>query len=322
MKKQGSKKAAAVKPSKAPAATRKAAPKAKRKKGGRVSGSTSLARVRRLDLIEGWWLGDPDPTLQRLVEYLREPVPLPGCQQCRLSSGKRLGLHDTVPSCEHGPPRASGDGGRPISIHAVRKDSYVVRDRIQARAHVHRGKNWELTLRRFDEIFKRALRTGDWREALAAAARRADLDGSRQAAEEAQQPTLGDQALGLCARFVDWTATKPERTNYSPAELEIIYARGIRLAHRATDAVHKGRALAPPPPSEIDRRLWVQARVAEQLGIVLASPGVTPAERREALVRLAGVYALGSSAAAVADRVTALEQLLAQVMDGGSLPSK
>lgn len=317
------KKSGAVKTPKQRSVRKPTAPiKAPRKKVGRVAGSTSLARVQRLDLIEQWWLGDPDPTLQRLVEYLREAMPLPGCQQCRLPKGKRLALHETVPSCYHGPPRARGEDGKPISIHAVRKDSYVIRDRIRARAQVHRGRNWELTLRRFDEIFKRALRTGDWREALAAAARRADLDGSRQAAEEAQQPTMGEQALALCARFVDWVPAAPIRKDYSAAELEIIYARGIRLSQRATDAVRQGRELKAPPESEVDRRLWVQARIADQFGTVLSSPGLTPVERRDALVRLAGVYALGSSAAATADRVTALEQLLASIIDGGGLQPK
>lgn len=277
-----------------------------------------MNRARRLDLIEEWWLVDPDPSVDRLVEYLRAPLPLPGCQLCTLPGGKKLALGEISPSCDHGPPRARGEDGKPISAHAVRKDCYVIRDRIQARASISRDKNWQLSLRRCDEVFKRALRAGSFREALAAACRRADLDGSRQAAEEAQQPTLGEQALALCARFADWTPAPPKRSDYSRAELEVIYARGIHLAQRATDSVRQGRRLPKPPDSEIDRRLWIQARIAEEIAAARSSPGLTPAERRDAIYRGAASYALGARDADLADRLAALESKLAEEDEPGA----
>lgn len=288
----------------------------KRNLGGRPPGSLGLARLQRIDLIEQWWMGDPDPSLRQLTAYLQEKTSLPGCQQCVKPNGKKLARNEELATCRHGPPRASGEDGKPLSEHAIRKDWYVVRDRLRELAAVKREQNRELALRRIDEVFRRALQSGDYREALAAAARRADLDGARLAAEEAQQPSLGDAALALCTRFVDWVPDKPARTNYTATELEVIYARGIRLAERASDTVHQGRALPPPPKEEADRRLWIQARIAEHLGEVLRSPGIAPSERRDAMVRLAGVYALGSTGAALADRVTGLERMLAAIMDG------
>jgi hypothetical protein len=287
----------------------------KRNLGGRPAGQLSLARLQRIDLIEQWWMGDPDPSLRQLAAYLQESTPLPGCQQCIKPNGKKLKRDEELPTCKHGPPRAAGEDGKPLSEHAIRKDWYVVRDRLRELATVKREQNRELALRRIDEVFRRALQSGDYREALAAAARRADLDGTRQAAEEAQQPTLGDAALALCARFVDWTPEKPPRTSYTATELQVIYARGIRLAERASDSMRQGRATPPPPKEEADRRLWIQARIAEHIGEVLAAPGVAPGERRDAMVRLAGAYALGSTGAALADRVTGLERLLASIID-------
>lgn len=287
----------------------------KRNLGGRPAG-LSLARLHRIDQIEQWWMGDPDPSLRRLTAYLQEPTPLAGCQLCIKPNGKKLGRGEELSSCRHGPPRALGEDGNPISEHAVRKDWYVVRDRLREVASVKREQNRELALRRIDEVFHRSLASGDYREALAAAARRADLDGSRQAAEEAQQPSLGDVALSLCARFVDWSPAKPSRTRYTRSELEVIYTRGIRLAERAADSVRASRDTPPPPREEADRRLWVQARIAESLGDVMRSPGIAPSERRDAMVRLASAYALGSTGAALADRVAGLERILASIMDG------
>lgn len=244
--------------------------------------SDRLTLERRLDAIEEIYASNPHV---RSVSALLQAQPLPG---------------EDAPM-----PRRTADW------YAKK-----VRDRIMARATTARHHNLAVAIRRLDACYAGARSARRHKDAAFIADRRADLDGSRVAADEAQEPSLLDQVDALRVRTLDWMPTPPpaELPRLTPAQQRFWLRRALHLAQRATDSAAALRAFGAPPEEEGARRLWFQRLQAAVAHIAAGSPGLTPAQRREAIARLASSYAMLTRDAELAGELEEFKQRLGPLL--------
>ncbi len=247
----------------------------------RTPAADRLTIDRRLDACEALYLGNP---LVPLTRILRESG-IPG-------------------------------EGRPLPDRTAKWYVARVRERLERRAARSRGRNRALALRRLEACFAGALSKGRHKDAAAIADRVANLDGSRLAAEEAQELSLLAQVEELRARTVDWTppAGPVEVPKLSPAQQRFWLRRALHLAGKATDSAAALAAVGAPPADEAERRLWFQKLQTTAAFLAAGAPGLTPAQRREAIARLASSYAMLARDAELAQELQRFKALLGPLL--------
>lgn len=254
----------------------------------------------RLDLVEELYLKMPDPSGVRLHAYLAARRAKKGC-----SCGK--GKH-----CAHGRPRLVAPNGEPYSLRAVQLWLRIVKQRLAERLAADREENRALAVARFDAAFAMAQEQGEVRDVIQAAARRAELDGSHLAAEEAQRPRLYDRVRALMVTVEDYEAPvlAPE-TPPAPVPREVArhqLARLERLLLQADEGAARYRALGEPPADEAQRLTWRRNVLDETIVQTVTSPTVAPEKKRDLIVKAAGTAAMITEGADLAERVTRLEK--------------
>lgn len=269
----------------------------------RIIGDDGAVRLRyeeRLIEIERLWL--QDWSTPAIVKHLQGRTPLPACEACGAEEGK------TVPTCRHGPYRwpSPQDPDRPISQRMVEHALQAVRLRLRHRAAQQREENRALFLARQDEIWRRAIRDGNLQLAYSASCRRADVDGTHVAAEEAQDPRLYDQVLGLAAQLVDYEPAAPEgqEGQLEPEAVRFWLLRARQLLLMASDSAARFRSLGRPGEmDEAKRRVWRRDVVDETLLQAATAPGLPAERRRDQVARLAGAAAYTTEDAEIAERL-------------------
>lgn len=207
--------------------------------------------------------------------------------------------------------------GRPLPERTAKWYVARVRERLEHRATRARGRNRALAIRRLETCFVGAFARGRHKDAAQIADRVADLDGSRLAAEEAQELSLLAQVEELRARTVDWTpaAAPVAAPQLSPAMQRFWLRRALHLASKASDSAAALRGVGVPPEDEGARRLWFQKLQTTAAFLAAGSPGLTPAQRREAIARLASSYAMLARDAELAQELQRFKALLGPLLE-------
>lgn len=269
-------------------------------------GRVRLAYEGRLDEIERLWL--QRMTKPEIVAHLQGRAPAPGCGLCHAPQGQ------LIASCAHGPYRwpSPENPERPISLRMIEYALQAVQERLRARARADREQNRSRFLGTMDELQRLALQGGNLKLAYSAACRRADVDGTHVAAEEAQAQTLYEQVLQMAAQLVDYTpgqgrAAAPATPE--AARFELLRAR--QLLVQASDSAARYRALGDPQGKpEAERLGWRRSALDEVLFQILMNPAVSPAEKRAAIIAGAGTASMITEGADMAERLAeVLERL-------------
>lgn len=212
-------------------------------------------------------------------------------------------------ACDHGPPRLANAHGEPYALRAIQVMLAKVKLRLRARLAQDREENRALAVARFDAAFAMAAEQGAVREAIGAAARRAELDGSHLAAEEAGRPDLYQRVRALMFSVVDYEPPEqrevqqlsPEASRYQLQRLE-------RLLLAADDGTARYERLGGPPGTEAERLTWRRNLLDEAVHQTMTSPHVSPREKRDMIVRAVVPASMITEGADLAERVTALEK--------------
>lgn len=261
-------------------------------------GRVRLAYERRLDEIERLWL--MNPSKPDLVAYLQGRLPDPGCGTC--GAGGRG-------TCQHGPYRwpSPEKPDRPISLRMIEYALAAVQQRLRARARADREENRALFIARQDDLWRRALRDGNLGLAYSAACRRADVDGTHVAAEEATAPTLFDEVLQMAAQLVDYTYTPGQGPPSAPATPEAARFELLRAKHlliQSSDGAKRYRELGDPQGKpEADRLAWRRSALDEVLYQILMNPAASPEQKRSAIIAGAGTASMITEGADMAERL-------------------
>lgn len=253
----------------------------------------------RLDLVEELYLRMPDPSGVRIHAHLAARKPKKGC-----SCGKGA-------SCRHGRPRLVGADGLPYSLRSVQDWLRIVKRRLRERLEASREENRALAAARFDATYALAHEQGETRDMLQAAARRAELDGSHLAAEEAQRPRLYDRVRDLMLAVEDYQPPMAPEGPVAPVPREVArhqLARLERLLLAADAGAARYRALGEPPADEAERLTWRRNVLDEAIVQTVTSPAVSPEKKRDTIIRAAGTASMITEGADLAERVTRLEK--------------
>lgn len=259
----------------------------------------------RLDLVEALYLQMPDPSGVRIHAYLAAPRPRKGCS---CGKGKK---------CRHGAPRLVAPGGGPYSLRTVQVWLETVKRRLAGRLEASREENRALAVARFDAAFAMAHRQGEVKEVIQAAARRAELDGSHVAAEEAQRPRLYDRVRELMVAVEDYQPPGAPAPPVVPVPREVARHQLLRLERlllAADEGAARYRALGDPAAkTETQRLAWRRDVLDEAIRQTVTSPGVAPAAKRDLIVKAAGTAAMITEAADLVGEVKDLRKIVARM---------
>lgn len=253
---------------------------------------------RRLDEVEKIYLAMPDPNGYRVWAHFSKGTPKEGC-----TCGRGKG-------CTDGPPRMVGHEGQPISLRTIQDYLKIIRAGLRARADASREDNRAMAIGRYDVAVQMALQSGEARDLNIATARRAELDGSHLAAEEAARPKVYERVRTLMATVEDYEPP----ADLAPAEPLPIEMRRFqlerleRLLLQAGSSTARFRALGPPPEDEMLRLAWRRNVLDEALYQTMLSPDASMDKKREMIVRSAGVASMITEGADLVDRLAALEK--------------
>lgn len=252
----------------------------------------------RLDLVEDLYLRIPDPSGVRIHAHLAARKPKKGC-----SCGKGS-------SCRHGRPRLVGPDGLPYSLRSVQDWLRIVKRRLRERLEASREENRALAAARFDATYALAHEQGETRDMIQAAARRAELDGSHLAAEEAQRPRLYDRVRALMVSVEDYQPPAAAELPAVPREVarhQLLRLERLLLA--ADEGAARYRELGDPKGKDETQRLaWRRDMLDEAIRQTLVSPAVSPEKKRDLIVKAAGTAAMITEGADLAERVGRLEK--------------
>lgn len=272
-----------------------------------ADGRARLAYEERLDQIERLWL--QGMTKPEIVAHLQGRGAAPGCGLCHAPQGQ------LVATCQHGPPRwpSPREAGKPISVRMIEYALQAVQQRLRARAREDREHNRARFLGTMDELKRLALQGGALGLAYSAACRRAEVDGTHRAAEEALRPTLYDEVLELAAQLVDYEPSAEPPPAPPPTEeaarFELRRARQLLLL--ASDGAARYRALGDPQGKpEAERLAWRRSGLDEVLFQVLTNPAVPPSEKRAAIIAGAGTGSMITEGADLAETLAELQRRL------------
>lgn len=207
----------------------------------------------------------------------------------------------------HCPLLYPAPGGGPYCLRTIQEALQRVRQRLRARADGSREENRALAVARHDASFRVAAEQGNTRDMIAAAARRAELDGSHVAAEEAARPSLYARVRALMITVVDYEPGEAVPRPYTPGQARFQLERLERLLLQADDGAARYRQLGAPPKGEAARLTWRRDLLDEAIHQTLTSPHVHPAQKRETIIKAAGTASMITEGSELAERVKALE---------------
>ena len=255
---------------------------------------------RRMDEIEKVYLEMPDPNGARIWAHFSMGTTKEGC-----TCGRGKG-------CTDGPPRMVGHDGQPISLRRIQELLKIVKDRLRQRADMSREDNRAMAIARFDVAVQMAIQNGDARDLNIATARRAELDGSHLAAEEAIKPKIYSRVRALMVSVEDYEPppdlVPADRLPIGACRFQL--ERLERLLLMADESAARYRALGEPPKDEAQRRQWLARLNAEGAYQRATMPGVPPQKRFEDVNRAATTGGLVSDNVRLGEQATEIEKLL------------
>jgi hypothetical protein len=256
---------------------------------------------RRLHEIEALYLAMPDPSGVKLHAYLAQRMPKEGCTCGR---GKK---------CDDGAPRWHQADGEPYALRTVQEWIQKVKHRLKGRADADRASNRAVAIARFDAAAAMAMEQESPRDLISATSRRAELDGTHLAAEEAERPSQFQRVWALMQTLEDYQPpTAPDISEpLPPLTADYLLGRAERLLLAADDASARYRQLGDPTAmSEAERLRWRRDVLDESIHQTMTSPGTSPEVRRETIIRSAGVASMITEGADLAERLAQLEKKL------------
>ena len=253
----------------------------------------------RLDLVERLYLELADPSGVVIHARLAKRQPQKGCH-----CGKRR-------KCDHGPPLLANPNGEPYALHTVQGWVKEVKERLRGRLAADREDNRALAVARFDLAFSMAAQQESPRDAIQAAARRAELDGSHVAAEDAGRLTLYQRVRLLMVAVEDYDPPGAPRTPSVPLPPETAryqLERLERLLLAADESSARFRARGDPTGmTEGERLTWRRNALDEAILQTVTSPTATADKKRDVVIRAAGTASMITEGADLVERQAALK---------------
>lgn len=261
--------------------------------------ASKLEVEQRLDQVEGLWLEGMSRI--QLLDYFQGPGPLENCKQ---SSCKK-----NPSGCTHGPPRWSSENGKPISERTI--DTYLakVRLRLLKRSQEQRARNRAFVLGQIDRALGQCWQTKNMKELGSLLRFRTELDGSRLASEEMQEPTLYERVRALMVTCEDYepTVLKKSLPPKLASESRFYLEKLEYLLLQADQSVAAYRQIKRPT-NEVETRLYWRTQLTEAAHQAVTNPGLTPEIRREALHKLAAAYAMIAKDTDLAEQLEQIKQ--------------
>ena len=208
----------------------------------------------------------------------------------------------------HCPLLYPAPGGGPYCLRSVQEALQRVRQRLRARADGSREENRALAVARHDASFRVAAEQGNTRDMIAAASRRAELDGSHVAAEEASRPSLYARVRALMVTVVDYEPGEAQPRTYGAEQARFQLERLERLLIAADEGAARYRRHGEPPKDEAERLIWRRNLLDESIHQTLTSPHVHPDKKRDVIIKGAGTASMITEGSAFAEDVAALKK--------------
>lgn len=246
-----------------------------------------------LDVVEAIYLRTPGWSAPRVLEHLNgQRVHGPGCPAV---------------AC-HCPLKYPAPGGGPYSLRSIQVALQKVRERLRAQVSANREANRALAVARYDLAFQVATGEGNARDMIAAASRRAELDGSHVAAEEASRPSLYARVRALMVTVVDYEPGEAQPRTYGAEQARFQLERLERLLIAADEGAARYRRHGEPPKDEAERLIWRRNLLDESIHQTLTSPHVHPDKKRDVIIKGAGTASMITEGSAFAEDVAALKK--------------
>ncbi len=260
-----------------------------------------LLLEQRLEEIEALWL--EGMSRSQMIARLQRPGPLPGCPMC---------LRHPKEQCTHGPPRWSNEAGEPVPARTISWYLQKAKARILEASSKQRRQNWLLTLAQIQRAILRCFQENNLRELGTFLRFRAELDGTKVAAEEAQAPSLFHQVLRQMATCEDYQPGPRKVRKLSASQARFLLERLSYLLDQA-DASVAAYQLASRPTNDVEARLYLRTQLVEAVHQSLTHPRLPPEGKREALQKLGATYAMISKDADLAEQLAELKEMLQKI---------
>lgn len=258
-----------------------------------------LLLERRIDEIEALWL--EGATRNQIIAFLQEPTPLPTCKVCVTCSEP----------CTHGPPRWSTETGDPMPVRTILWYLHKAKTRMFALSLKQRAHNRIITLGQINRSIARCFRENQLKELATFLRFRSELDGTKVAAEEAEEPTLFEQVrsqMTLCEDYEPGPKPKTKQ-KYSALQARFLLEQQLHLLQKADVSTAEYRK-ANKPKNDVEARLYLRRQLVEAVDQALTNPTLTPEGKRDALQKLGATYAMVSKDADLVEHLTELKEML------------